>query len=202
MEGCVLNVAIRRVEAFQFLAFRVRLAEFGGEVYFRVVACEAEGRVADDVALKDVGHLSPLSHACSKSEDAEHLVGLLVLQHVDAVGKAHCRLSVGEDVSSGDIVLLAEVSVVASVEDDHSRVGVDAVNVVEHDAGLQVLQRVSLRLFGVVPSCHPCGVDAISACLLRVELGRFLSSCHHASHPVAVVVFHGVDMTAEVFGVG
>ena len=83
-------------------------------------------------------------------EQSDHLNGPSVLQHITGITLNNQRGSRIEDISSGNLVFLMERTVVASIEHHHRRIGDAAVEILQGDIHISILDRVFLPIVRVL----------------------------------------------------
>ena len=83
-------------------------------------------------------------------EQTYHLNGPSVLQYITGITLHYQRGSRIEDISSGNLVFLVERTVVASIEHHHRRIGDAAVEVLQCDIHVSILDRVFLPIVGIL----------------------------------------------------
>ena len=136
------------------------------------------------MALQDVGHLAYLAYGHAACEQAQQVAAGLVLQHVHGVSERNHRLAVGEYVRAGDAVLLAEIAVVAGIEQGDAGIGGDGGNFAELYERLGGVDAVGLGRLGVIEGGEPPAVQIVG--LGEVGDGLF------AALAVALFAAHGI----------
>ena len=99
-----------------------------------------EGRISNDVRFQNSGATMPFSNRKALCKKTEISAGCLVLQHIDGISKAYHSIAVRKDIARRDVVLFAEIPVVACIENIHSGVGFGGPYVFQDDSETDVLE--------------------------------------------------------------
>ena len=152
-------------------------------------ALEEECGVTVNVRLENVDMLCPYADTCAVAEQAHQVVRCLILQYVYAVSPADNALAIREDELTCDVVVLAEVAVEAGVEEYHSAVGANLVDVLKDDTCLQIEDRVLLNHLGIVVVHIPSRVQAVLVgLLLGILYAARCERTHTHTHMLDVLV--------------
>ena len=99
-----------------------------------------EGRISNDVRFQNSGATMPFSNRKALCKKTEISTGCLVLQHIDGISKADHSIAVGKDIARGDVVLFAEIPIVACIENIHAGVGFGGPYIFQNDSETDVLE--------------------------------------------------------------
>ena len=90
------------------------------------------------MALQNVDMLRPEAHSCTVSEKSQKVKSRLVLQHVNAVSKAHNALTRSHNELTSNEIRITEITVVAGIKNDHSGIRSNLINLLQNNTGLKI----------------------------------------------------------------
>ena len=135
--------------------------------------------------------LCPHTYACAIAQKTHQIVRGLVLQHIHTVCPADNGLALREDELTCDVVVVAEVTIEAGIEEYHTGIWTDVVNLLKDDTLLEVKHRVLLNeslLVGIEVPLH-----RVQTPLLRHLVSRLWATAVELTQ----AVLHLLDMLVD-----